>query len=39
MLVPFGKYKGLDSSVLVKDETYYEWCKSNTSISIGENLK
>ncbi len=32
MLVPFGKYKGQDSTILIKDVPYYEWCKSNQEL-------
>ena len=33
MLVPFGKYKGQDSTSIIKDESYYEWCKSNKELT------
>lgn len=32
MLVPFGKYKNKDYTLLIGDKLYYEWCKSNSSL-------
>lgn len=32
MLVPFGKYRGEDYTILIKDESYYNWCKLNKEL-------